>query len=295
MEIRHFVTLQRIVDTGSFSKAAGQLGYTQSTVTSHIQALEREIGLPLFDRIGRQVKLTEVGEKLLPYTRELLEVYEKIENIGNVEEVRGELRIAAPESITVYRLEPVLRAYRKHFPLVKIKLRNGSCGDNKRLLLHGEADVAFLVMPLVEDEELVVHRLKEESVVVVGSADRQFDEIDDAIANGKLEEPIIVNERDCVYRTMLEDDLARRGVVPSQTMELWSIEAIKRCVISGLGISLLPRMTVDEELGYGSLKLIRAKGEFAAIYSQMAVHRKKWVSPALAAFIRIVSDHAGRW
>ncbi|GAB1530248.1 MULTISPECIES: LysR family transcriptional regulator [Brevibacillus] len=83
MEIRHFVTFKKVVESGSFTQAAEQLGYTQSTVTSHIQGLEEHIGAPLFDRMGRKVKLTDVGKRLIWYTEEILNTYGKIESIAS--------------------------------------------------------------------------------------------------------------------------------------------------------------------------------------------------------------------
>ncbi|MEH7275824.1 LysR family transcriptional regulator [Neobacillus vireti] len=99
MEIRHFVTFNKVIEMGSFTQAAEHLGYSQSTVTSHIQALEEYLGAPLFDRLGRKVKFTEIGKKLLPYTQEILDTYGKIESITSDEkDIRGTLKIAAPFS-----------------------------------------------------------------------------------------------------------------------------------------------------------------------------------------------------
>ena len=155
MEIRHFVTFKKVIETGSFTQAAEHLGYTQSTVTSHIQALEEHLGAPLFDRMGRKVSLTDIGNKLLPYTQEILDTYGKIERItSDGEEMRGELKIAAPESLTVYRLEPILREFRKKFPHVSIRLTNATCGDNKKAILNGNADIAFVMLPQMQDSDL---------------------------------------------------------------------------------------------------------------------------------------------
>ncbi|WP_255285395.1 LysR family transcriptional regulator [Priestia aryabhattai] len=236
MEIRHFVTFKKIIETGSFTQAAEHLGYTQSTVTSHIQALEEHIGAPLFDRMGRKVRLTDIGKKLLPYTQEILDTYGKIESISNDgEEIRGELKIAAPESLTVYRLEPILREYRKKFPHVNISLSNATCRDNKRAILNGSADIAFVMLPQLQDSDLIVHSLLDEPLVLVGSADCcVLNTLDKSYENQRISECLIVNEQECSYRTIFEEYLRERGIVPSHTMELWSIEAMKRCIMSGL-------------------------------------------------------------
>ncbi|MBV6738820.1 LysR family transcriptional regulator [Priestia megaterium] len=296
MEIRHFVTFKKVIETGSFTQAAEHLGYTQSTVTTHIQALEEHLGGPLFDRMGRKIKLTDIGSKLLPYVKEVLDTYEKIESITtDGEDIRGDLKIAAPESLTVYRLEPILKEFRNNFPHVNISLSNATCGDNKRSILNGSADVAFVMMPEFQDSDLIVHSLLDEPIVLVGSPDCSLNILDNSYKNQKISECFLANEKECSYRVMFEEYLGVRGIVPSQTMELWSIEAIKRCVRSGLGIACLPLMTVEDEIKEGRLKMIPCDGGFKQIFSQVAYHKNKWISPALSTFINITLKHAKDW
>jgi DNA-binding transcriptional LysR family regulator len=291
VEIRHFVTFKKVIESGSFTQAAVLLGYTQSTVTSHIQALEEHIGAPLFDRMGRKIKLTDVGKRLLGYAEEILNTYHKIENITNDEKaVRGELKIAAPESLTVYRLEPILSEYRTKYPHVRIKLSNAACGDNQKAILNGSADLSFVMLPELHDSNLIVHSLMEEPIVIVASPDSTI-----SVLNKQLTEVLITNGKDCIYRAMFENYLEERGITPSQMMELWSIEAIKKCVMSGLGITCLPFMTVAEELHQEKLKIIHCDGGFPKIFSQMAYHKNKWISPALLKFIDITVKHAKSW
>lgn len=296
MEIRHFVTFKKVVEMGSFTQAAENLGYTQSTVTSHIQALEEHLGAPLFDRMGRKMNLTDIGNKLLPYTQEILVTYGKIESItSDGEEMSGELKIAAPESLTVYRLEPILREFRKKFPHVSISLTNATCGDNKKAILNGNADLAFVMLPQMQDSDLIVHPLLDEPIVLVGSPDCSLNIIDERYENQKISECLITNEKECSYRRIFEEYLGEQRIVPSSTMELWSIEAIKRCVMSGLGISYLPLMTVKEEIQELTLKIIPCVGDFKQIFSQVAYHKNKWISPALTMFIEITLKHAREW
>jgi DNA-binding transcriptional LysR family regulator len=296
MEIRHFVTFKKVIETGSFTQAAVHLGYTQSTVTSHIQALEEHLGAPLFDRMGRKVRLTDIGKKLLPYTKEILDNYRKIESIASEgKDVRGTLKIAAPESLTVYRLEPVLREYRKKFPHVSIRLSNATCGDNKKAILDGSADISFVMLPQFEDSDLVIHPLMNEPIVLVGSPDCSLNSLAKSYQNQKLSECLITNEKEASYRRIFVEFLRDRGIVPSNIMELWSIEAIKRSVMSGLGIAYLPLMAVHDEVEEGKLKIIPCEVDLKQIYSQVVYHKNKWVSPALSNFIDITLKHAKDW
>ncbi|MGK5508814.1 LysR family transcriptional regulator substrate-binding protein [Brevibacillus formosus] len=112
--------------------------------------------------------------------------------------------------------------------------------NHGKALLNGSADVAFVMLPELSDPNFIVYPLKEERVVVVGGPDTPMDALGKNDRDQKLREVFIANGKDCIYRAMFEKYLEERGLVISQLMELWSIEAIKRCVRRGLGITCLP-------------------------------------------------------
>jgi len=178
MEIRHLITFQTIVEVGSYTRAALKLGYTQSTITSHIQALEVEIGGPLFTYIKREMQLTHLGRELIPLAEDLLSTHDQIKNMQKQNEVKGVLRVAAPESLTISRLGPIIREYSLKYPQVKLILSNGTCGQNQIDLMHGRVDIALMVYPKTDFEKCIHYNLVEEKIVLVGSNDgpSHFDE-----------------------------------------------------------------------------------------------------------------------
>ncbi|WHY02809.1 LysR family transcriptional regulator [Neobacillus sp. DY30] len=286
MEIRHLLTFMTIVEIGSYTGAASKLGYTQSTITSHIQALEQEIGGELFTYIKRKLQLTYIGRELIPLAEDLLATHEQIKNMKSTQEIKGVLKVAAPESLTISRIGPIIREYSLKYPQVKLILSNGTCGQNQIDLISGRVDVAFMVYPELKQEKCVHYSLFEEKIVLVSSTHgpEHFDQYKVNNANYFF----ITNEEGCSYRTMFEKYLLRHDIYNFQTMELWSIEAIKKIVMSGIGFAVLPYITVKEEVESGKLKLLRHNEKFEPIYSHMLVKKKKWLSPAVEAFIELV-------
>ncbi|MEC1108609.1 LysR family transcriptional regulator [Bacillus velezensis] len=290
MEIRHLITFQAIVDKGSYTGAAAKLGYTQSTITTHIQALEQEIGGALFTYEKRRLKLTPLGRELIPLAEDLLSAHDKIKNMQSIHEVKGVLKIAAPESLTISRLGPIIREYSMKYPNVNIILSNGTCGQNQVELVSGRVDIAFMVYPEIQMEKCIHHSLLEERIVLVAGSDAP-EHFDDYQQSGK--HFFITNEEGCSYRTMFERFLVKHDISHLQIMELWSIEAIKQTVMSGLGFSVLPYITVKEEVKAGKLKILQQSEPFERLYSHMLVKKKKWQLPAAEAFVSLVLESFG--
>lgn len=286
MEIRHLVTFQTIIEIGSYTGAASQLGYTQSTITTHIQSLEEEIGGELFTYEKRHLKLTPLGRELIPLAEDLLATHDHIKSIQSNQEVKGVMRVAAPESITISRLSPIIREYSSKYPQVRFILTNGICEQNQVDLISGRVDVALMVYPELHPEKCIHYELVEEKMVLVCSKDgpEHFD--DYKLENNRA--IFITNEEGCSYRTMFERYLVKHDIPPFQTTQLWSIEAIKQTVMSGLGFSFLPYITFKEDVERGKLHIVNHSETFDPIYSHMLIKKKKWLSPAVQAFAELV-------
>lgn len=148
MEMRHVKTFCAIVKYGNFSKAAHALGYAQSTVTAHMKALENDLHIPLFDRLGKKVLLTKAGHQFHPYALELLSIYEKAQEIPqNTDYLEGTLSITSNESLAVYRLPQLLRTYKQKNPKVNIVLETNT-NEQALLLVMKYLDGFYQIIPL---------------------------------------------------------------------------------------------------------------------------------------------------
>lgn len=292
MDIRHFKTFKSIIEEGNFSNAAMKLGYTQSTVTSQIQQLEQELSIKLFEKIGRNMVLTPFGKELIPYANELLNTVKKIKSIGKYgENITGELKIAVAESLMSYKLQTVLSLFKEKAPNVKLSIISLNCYAIKNILSNGEVDLGLMYDVRSQNDNLTVVKLSDFNLALICSPLFEQENLDFYKPNQKINTSLIINEVESIYRKIIESYFFDKNIFLNNTIELGSIEAIKKCVASNLGISFLPRFTVEEELENGKLKELNVGCSDAKVTAIYAYHKNKWVSPAMSLFIELVREN----
>ncbi|MDP4147259.1 MAG: LysR family transcriptional regulator [Bacillota bacterium] len=289
MELQHLTTFITIAKIGSFTKAAEILDYAQSSVSAHVRALEEELEVRLFERLGREVSLTEEGKRLFIYAEQLLKLAEETkESVTGNTLPKGTLTIGAPESLCTFMLPSILQEYRKRFPKVKLVLKLGSCREILAWLKKNIIDIAFLLDTPLNIPDLISENLCHEQFSLISGTTRKLTN-NDVVEPGDLqgEDLLLIEEDGCCYRMIFESILAESGVHPGSIQEFGSVETIKRCTISGLGISILPRIAVEDEINRGLLKELPWKAPDFNIYTQVLYHKHKWLSPSMAAIIEL--------
>ncbi|KGX92657.1 LysR family transcriptional regulator [Pontibacillus halophilus JSM 076056 = DSM 19796] len=280
MEIRHLQSFIKVVEYASFSKAAHSLDYAQSTITAHIKNLEDELGAPLFDRLGKKIQLTALGSSFLQKAKQMIQLYEESTHMAHpTEHPRGSLTIGAPESLAVYRLPSIMRAFKQAYPEVYLTVKVGDCPELYDQITKGDVDIALMLDVHADHyEELEMEDLLEEEMVVVEAND------DIPLQSNRHTPTVLYTEKGCSYRAVFDDYLYHNRIQPNHSMEFWSVEAIKQCVKCGLGIALLPAITVEEDRRQGKLTAIPWMKEGVHVRSMLAYHKHKWHSPAMKAF-----------
>jgi DNA-binding transcriptional LysR family regulator len=286
MELRQLKTFQIVAGTASFTQAAVVLNYAQSSVTAQIQSLEKELGVPLFDRIGRATRLTESGRQLLDYATRMLDLAEEAQTaVAGPGKVEGALSIGAPETVCTYRLPAVLRHFRSSYPAVQLSFRPMLDVDLFASVKKGALDAGFLLQEPLKSNSIEVENLIEEPLLVISAADHPLARLS-LVTAGDLEgETLLLTEAGCGYRQLFEHEFTRAGVYSLVKLEFNSIEAIKQCVMAGLGIGFLPQVAVAKELESEKLCALRWERPFR-VNTQMIYNREKWHSPVLQAFLQ---------
>jgi DNA-binding transcriptional LysR family regulator len=292
MDMRHLQTFLVVSDLLNFTRAADALGYAQSSVTGQIRTLEEEMGQPLFDRLGRRVALTEAGRRLRPYAAQMLSLAREATQAGaEADSFRGTLTIGAAESLCVFRLPAVLRAYRLRYPQVQIHLHAGGCQALRDGLRTGALDLALLLdAEAPEPPDLIVRSLVQERISVVAYPWHPLATVRGVALADLSGVPLIHTEPESTYRIAFDRELARAGVKPGPVMEFNSVEAIKQCVMAGLGIAVLPHITCAAEFEQGSLVELDWAGPGVSVVTQVVYHRDKRIAPAMGAFLEAVQQ-----
>ncbi|MCP4118526.1 MAG: LysR family transcriptional regulator [Desulfobacteraceae bacterium] len=282
MDIRHFKTFKTIVDVGSFIKAAGVLNYAQSSVTSHIQAMESFYGQPLFDRIGKRVVVNAFGKEVYQQARTLLDAWDRACDLKqDMTRPSGKIRVGVPESTMLYRFSPVLKRYKQLYPGVEIIMVNAACPEMRGALKAGELDIALLLEQERTDRDLLIEPLMAEPMGIVLPGDYPGNEL-----THPLDHAVLCTEKGCSYRKIFMDMLAQKRIEPENIIETSSVEVIKRYILCGLGISFLPTIVVSREIEQDLVRTIPWQTDDPVLL-QIARHKGKWVSPAMAELIKL--------
>lgn len=275
----------------NFTKAAERLGYAQSSITVQIQQLEDELGIKLFERIGKTVTLTHAGTKLVPYATQILQLSKDMKHaISNSTVPMGTLTIGAAESLSIFRLPAILKEYRKLYPEVDINLKLLNSSEFLPYLSNNLIDVAFSIGDRIETEYIIeVINLPEPISVLTypGHPLTQKKEVD--LSDFK-NESLILTEMGCCYRGAFMRFLGEEKIIPKVVLETGSIQAIKQAAMSGLGVCVLPAISVMEEVLAGKLVPLDFRIKNFEMVSQLFYHKDKWISPALKAFIDLSSQ-----
>jgi DNA-binding transcriptional LysR family regulator len=292
MDLVYLHTFREVARWGSFTRAAEELGYAQPSVTAQMQKLEQSYGAPLFERFGKRLRLTQAGEALLPYALELIRIYGESKDVVG-RQASGPITIGTIDSLAAFFLPPHLQSFRQSYPDVELVLQTGSETAIMQQVKEGLLDMGFIFDRPCTDQDLVVHAIRSDELVVIMPPDHRLADRAVITVHDLDGESLVVTEEGCTYRGMLLEALREAGTPKRITCQFSNPEAIKQCVRAGLGIALLPRMTVDREIAEGWLKAAPFEENKPTFYIQLIHHKKKWLSQAMEFWVQLVTNQEG--
>lgn len=294
MEIRNIVTFLKVAGTQNFSKAADQLGYSQSAITVQIQQLERELNVQLFERIGKRVYLTEKGQEFVPYANEIMNAVEQaMEFPGEQNAVKGKLRIGGVESVCTALLPDLILRMHQLYPDIEVVIRSGTTNELVEMAKTNELDLVFTFDKKIYNPEWVCIAEKTEKVCFVTGRLQGRKELPEQEYIGiehLVEEPFILTEMGAAYQYELEQLLAERELRIDPILEIGNTETIIQLVKKGMGVSFLPKFTVEKEFKKGKIKQIQTDLPEVRMHCQLLYHKNKHLTPQMKVLIGLVQE-----
>ena len=291
MDVRLLKAFVTVASLHNFTKAAEQLGYAQSTITSQIQLLEKELGVRLFDRLGKKVSLTPEGEHFLTDARQLLFSWEKAKgSLSHSNSPHGILTIGVNESVCSVKLPKLLEEYRRQFPEVEFHIKIGSTDELELWLNENQIDVAVLLDKLWNVPELTVKICEEEILGFLVSPNHPLIDVKHILPHDVSDQPMLLVSHSSCWKNIFQAVMEEANESYRIMLETASISDLKQFAILGFGVAVLPLYAVRQELESGKLSILDWKGKKLELYVQVVHHRDKWLSPSLEAFLEICSN-----
>ncbi|WP_434457285.1 LysR family transcriptional regulator [Stutzerimonas urumqiensis] len=234
-ELKTFVAVAR---HGTFAAAGQHVGLTQSAVSAQMRALERQLGVALFERSGRSAVLNAAGRHALPLAEQILALFSQMARPDDAAHWRGELRIGAIATVQTGLLPDALPRFRQQAPHIELKLVPGVSLDLLSQLDAGELDLALLIKPPFPlPKELLEVPLAREPFVLVLPDHLAGDDPIALLAN----QPLVRYDRRSFGGRLVERFLRQQRLQVRESLELDELEAIVRMVEAGMGVALIPR------------------------------------------------------
>ena len=289
MDIRNINTFLRVAELKSFTKAADELNYVQSTVTMQIQQLEKELGYPLFDRIGKKVSLTSLGMEFLTYAYEIVHAVEKAETLGrNSDNAHGILRLGVSESILFGALADFLPAFKEKYKNLDLRIKTGHTTELLEQLKQNQLDMLYLSANLNTDPDLRCHYVHREYMVFLSGAGHQLTAHKKISLKELMQHDFLVTEREGICYGRLRELTAQYNVMLRDSVEIDNISMIADLVEKGMGLAFLPEYAVKRRLEKGALFKLDVDVPPQIYYSQVLCHKNRWMSPFMTGLLEMI-------
>lgn len=288
MDINTLKAFVAVAETGSFSLAAERIYLTQSAVSKRIAALEGELGVRLFDRIGKSTSLSEAGRKLLPRADHLLQEMEDIQrSISNLSgDVTGSLTMGISHHIGLHRIPPILRRFRQRHPNVQLDIRFLGSEAACHAVGQGKLELGIVTLPTEPPPNLNITRLWHDPLQLVVSSEHPLADLLHPTLEDLVKYPALLPGIGTYTRSILEQALAPQELKIDVAISTNYLETLKTMTSTGIGWSLLPEIMIENS----DLHVIRIQGLNLSRSLGVVTHSARTLSNAANAMLGLCTD-----
>lgn len=275
-----------VAECASFSVAAERLHLTQSAVSKRIAILEQQVGKKLFDRIARQVTLTEAGNALLPRAKHILQEYESaIQALNDLSgKAQGVLRIAISHHLGLHRLPPILKIFARQHPMVNLDIEFMDSEKAYEQVLHGQSEVAVITLALDSHQNIFSKKIWTDPLRFICASDHPLTKIEVPNLNDLSQYPVILPGLNTYTGRIIQNLFDSQDIPLKSTLSTNFLETISTMVEIGLGWSVLPE-TLVKNLHVMTPDYTEVVRELGYIH-----HRKRSLSNAAVAFLQLLEN-----
>lgn len=286
MDLNKLRIFDAVVGAGSFSAAGQALYLSQPSISAHVKDLEREVGVPLFERLRRGVRPTAAGETLAGYARRIfaLETDAGRAMAAHRGAETGRVLVAASSTPGTFLLPPILGRFHAAHPGVALRLEISDTASVERRLLHLEADLGVMGEPIAPGD-LEIRPWAWDELVLIAAAGHPWADRPPRRADALRGRAFIAREQESSVRALTDAWLAGRGIEVEEAMQLDSPEAVNRAVAAGLGVSITTRFAVGRDVAAGELAVVPLPGLPIRRRLNVITNRHKPMLPATRLFL----------
>ena len=289
MDERTLRAFTKVADLQSFTKAAAELGYVQSTVSNQIQQLECELGFPLFDRIGKKIYLTSLGQEFRSYADVILENIHQSVMLGkSAKEIHGVMRVGVLESLLFSTLADILPHYARQWPNIEIQIKMGRTKDLLKWLRLNQLDMVYLSDDLNSGPDFFCAHQHEETLAFVSGPNHELAGREQITVEEFFSHPLVVTERSGIVYRKLQSLAHSCGMLPKNSLVVDNTKAIAEILKNSEGLSFLPEYSVRRDIESHALVKLNVNVAPQIYFSQIIYHRGKWMAPFMEGLIDLI-------
>ena len=286
MNIRNIYTFLQVASSENITKTGEILGYSQSTVSVQISQLEEELGVKLFDRIGKKIVLTQYGENLVPYAQNVVTAVEALSNFKVAEsELAGTIHVGFIQSLFDTTFQKIIMSYQERFPQVKVSVTVESTANLEKMLAKNEVDFACLIDSALENTKLHEYYSKHAKVAIVtGNSNPLASKVvldPEDFRNQKY----IFMEDDAPYKVEFQKALAGSHVEVEPNLYIQSCSMARKICEKSDYITVIPRYSADKSLKEGKCAELKLRDHEFFQEVKIIHMQQKFITPQIAGFM----------